>query len=77
MFEVGFVGLGIMSIVQSFVTHNKYGFLIVRGLGGIMGALTIPSGYHLAVHMFPDPVEQPKKLALLGIAGALGNVLGL
>ncbi|KAL1411547.1 hypothetical protein Q8F55_002509 [Vanrija albida] len=77
VFEFGFVGLGILSLVQSFVTHNKYGFLIVRGLGGVMGALTIPSGYHLTVHMFPDAEEQPKKLALLGIAGALGNVLGL
>ncbi|KAL1407889.1 hypothetical protein Q8F55_007325 [Vanrija albida] len=77
VFEIGFVGLGIMSLVQSFVTHNKYGFLIVRGLGGIMGAMTIPSAYHLAVHMFPDPAEQRKKLAFLGIAAALGNVLGL
>ena len=27
--------------------------------------------------MFPDPVIQQKKLAMLGLAGALGNVLGL
>jgi MFS family permease len=27
--------------------------------------------------MFPDHAEQQKKLALLGIAGGLGNVLGL
>jgi len=27
--------------------------------------------------MFPDPVIQQKKLAVLGLAGALGNVLGL
>lgn len=32
---------------------------------------------HLTVHMFPDHAEQQKKLALLGIAGGLGNVLGL
>lgn len=27
--------------------------------------------------MFPDPVIQQKKLSVLGLAGALGNVLGL
>lgn len=27
--------------------------------------------------MFPNPQEKEKKLALLGMAGALGNVLGL
>lgn len=59
------------------MTTNKYGFLILRGLGGVFGALTIPSSYHLLVHMFPDPAEQAAKLALLGMAGAVGNVLGV
>ncbi|WVQ78053.1 hypothetical protein IAT38_000134 [Cryptococcus sp. DSM 104549] len=77
VFEAGFMGLGILSLVTSFVTSNKYGFLILRGLGGIAGAMTIPSAYHLTVHMFPDPEEQQRKLALLGLAGAIGNVLGL
>jgi hypothetical protein len=27
--------------------------------------------------MFPDPVIQQKRLPVLGLAGALGNVLGL
>ncbi|WVQ78052.1 hypothetical protein IAT38_000133 [Cryptococcus sp. DSM 104549] len=77
VFEGGFLVLGILSLVTSFVTSNKYGFLILRGLGGIAGAMTIPSAYHLTVHMFPDPEEQQAKLALLGLAGAIGNVLGL
>ncbi|WWC90079.1 uncharacterized protein L201_005012 [Kwoniella dendrophila CBS 6074] len=77
VFEGGFFVLGILSLVTSFVTSNKYGFLILRGLGGIAGAMTIPSAYHLTVHMFPDPTEQQAKLALLGMAGAVGNVLGL
>ncbi|ORY32785.1 major facilitator superfamily domain-containing protein [Naematelia encephala] len=77
VFEAGFIGLGIFSLVNSFVTSNKYGFLIIRGLAGICGAHTIPSSYHLLVHMFPDPVEQQGKLALLGLSGASGNVLGL
>ncbi|WWC61164.1 uncharacterized protein I303_103744 [Kwoniella dejecticola CBS 10117] len=77
VFEGGFFVLGILSLVTSFVTSNKYGFLILRGLGGIAGAMTIPSAYHLTVHMFPEPAEQQGKLALLGMAGAIGNVLGL
>lgn len=97
VFETGFVLLGILSLVTSFVTTNKFGFLILRGLGGIAGSMSesqesatcnaptgsltlaaaIPSAYHLMVHMFPDPEEKEKKLALLGLAGALGNVLGL
>ncbi|WRT67097.1 uncharacterized protein IL334_004063 [Kwoniella shivajii] len=77
IFEGGFFVLGVLSLVTSFVTSSKYGFLILRGLGGIAGAMTIPSAYHLTVHMFPEPAEQQAKLALLGIAGAVGNVLGL
>ncbi|OWZ51699.1 hypothetical protein C351_03567 [Cryptococcus neoformans c8] len=77
VFEGGFFVLGIFSLIVSFVTSNKYGFLILRGLGGIAGAMTIPSSYHLTVHMFPEADEQQKKLALLSLSGAIGNVLGL
>ena len=77
VFEAGFAVLGIFSLVTSFVTTNKYGFLVLRGLGGVSGAMTIPSAYHLLVHMFPEPKEQQAKLSLLGLAGASGNVLGL
>ncbi|WWD03085.1 hypothetical protein V865_001131 [Kwoniella europaea PYCC6329] len=77
IFEAGFLGLGVISLITSFVTSSKYGFLILRGLGGICGAMTIPSAFHLTVHMFPTPEEQQKKLALMSLAGGLGNVLGL
>ncbi|ODO11534.1 hypothetical protein I350_00314 [Cryptococcus amylolentus CBS 6273] len=77
VFEGGFFVLGIFSLVVSFVTSNKYGFLILRGLAGIAGSMTIPSSYHLTVHMFPDHKEQQAKLALLSLSGAIGNVLGL
>ncbi|TYJ57150.1 hypothetical protein B9479_002064 [Cryptococcus floricola] len=71
VFEGGFFVLGIFSLVVSFVTSNKssiirYGFLILRGLAGIAGSMTIPSSYHLTVHMFPDHKEQQAKV-LAGI----------
>ncbi|ORX36582.1 major facilitator superfamily domain-containing protein [Kockovaella imperatae] len=77
IFEAGFAILGIFSLVTSFVTSDKYGFLVLRGLGGVSGAMTIPSAYHLLVHMFPEPNQQQQKLGMLGLAGASGNVLGL
>lgn len=77
IFNVGFFGLGVISLITSFVTTNKYGFLILRGVGGIFGAATIPSSYHLLIHIFPESGEQQAKLALLGMAGGLGNCLGL
>jgi MFS family permease len=43
VFEAGFFSLGVLSLITSFVTSSKYGFLILRGLGGLAGALTIPS----------------------------------
>ncbi|TYJ53579.1 hypothetical protein B9479_005784 [Cryptococcus floricola] len=77
VFEVGFASLGILSLVTSFVTSNKYGFLILRGLAGISGSLTIPSAYHLVIHMYPETKEQASRLSLLGLAAGLGNVFGL
>ncbi|WVQ81118.1 hypothetical protein IAT38_003240 [Cryptococcus sp. DSM 104549] len=77
VFELGYMGMGILSLATSFATNNKYGFLVLRGLTGITGAMTLPSAYHLTVHMYPDPKEQGAKLAFMGLAGALGNVLGL
>ncbi|WVQ99577.1 hypothetical protein IAU59_006713 [Kwoniella sp. CBS 9459] len=79
IFEGGFMALGIFSLIVSFVRSNKFGFLILRGLGGISGALSSDAlrYSHLLVHMFPNPAEQQKKLAMLSLAGGLGNVLGL
>ncbi|KAK4693046.1 hypothetical protein P7C70_g9008, partial [Phenoliferia sp. Uapishka_3] len=52
-------------------------FLILRGIAGICGSMTIPSSYHLVVAMFPNSQERQGKLALIGLAGAVGNILGL
>lgn len=40
VFEAGFFLLGIFTLVTSFVTHSKYGFLILRGIGGVCGAMS-------------------------------------
>ncbi|KIR74288.1 efflux protein EncT [Cryptococcus deuterogattii CA1014] len=77
IFESGLLVLGILSLATSFVTSNKYAFLILRGLGGIAGSMAVPSSYHLTVHMYPDLTQQAAKLAILGLAGGLGNVFGL
>ncbi|WVQ70534.1 hypothetical protein IAR50_000053 [Cryptococcus sp. DSM 104548] len=76
VFEGGFLALGALSLATSFVTHNKFAFLILRGFGGIAGAMTRPSSYHMVVHMYPNLDEQAPKLAILSIAGGIGNVIG-
>ena len=40
IFEGGFFLLGVFSLVTSFVTSSKYGFLILRGIGGVCGAMS-------------------------------------
>ncbi|KAL8292461.1 hypothetical protein RQP46_001073 [Phenoliferia psychrophenolica] len=77
VFESGFFLLGVWNLVMSFVTHSKYGFLVLRGLAGVSGSMTIPSSYHLIVHMYSDSKEREGKLGLLGLAGATGNIIGL
>ncbi|KAL8283968.1 hypothetical protein RQP46_005081 [Phenoliferia psychrophenolica] len=77
IFKGGFLALGVMNLVISFVTSNKYGFLVLRGVCAVCGALVIPSSFHLVVKMYPNLAEQRGKLALLGVSGAVGNVLGL
>lgn len=46
-------------------------------MGGIGGALTIPSALSLIVQLFPDPTHQARAISLFGSAGAIGNVLGI
>jgi len=36
------------------------------------GALTIPSAQYLIVHIFPEPEEQAKALAIFGGMGGIG-----
>jgi MFS family permease len=76
VFEGGFVTLAIFFLVCSFV-DNKYGFLVLRALQGISASMTIPSAYHLIVHLFPEKGKQQNALAMLGLIAAIANTLGV
>lgn len=43
LFLTGLVGLGVLCLVTSFITNNKYGFFVIRGVSGLCGALIIPA----------------------------------
>lgn len=74
VFVYGFIALGLMNLVLSFLA-DKYSFLIIRALSGIAAAAVIPAGYRLIVSIF-EPKELGKALALYGMSGGLANVLG-
>ncbi|PPQ70825.1 hypothetical protein CVT24_001041 [Panaeolus cyanescens] len=40
---------------------------------GVGAALTIPSAQHIIVHLYRNPVQQARAIALFGAMGALGN----
>lgn len=43
LFLTGLIGLGSLCLVTSFITNNKYGFFVIRGISGLCGALIIPA----------------------------------
>jgi len=51
--------------------------LVLRALGGVGGALTIPSAFYVIVNLFPKPAHQAIAIALVGSAGAIGNITGV
>ena len=57
--------------------RQKIVLLVLRALGGIGGALTIPSALSLIVQLFPNPAHQATAIALFGSAGAIGNIIGV
>ncbi|KIM33566.1 hypothetical protein M408DRAFT_61189 [Serendipita vermifera MAFF 305830] len=75
-FIAGAFVLGLTHLIGGF-THQKIALLVLRALGGVGGALTIPSALSLIVQLFPDPSHQARAIALFGSAGAIGNVLGI
>lgn len=75
-FIAGCLILGITHLIGGF-THQKIALLVLRALGGIGGALTIPSALSLIVQLFPEPTAQARAISLFGSAGAIGNILGV
>ena len=43
VFETGLFVLGALNLVISFVTSNKFGFLVLRGICGVFGAMVLPA----------------------------------
>jgi len=76
VFIAGAFTLGATHLGGGFA-RQKILLLVLRALGGIGGALTIPSALSLIVHFFPNPSHQAIAIALFGSAGAIGNVCGV
>ncbi|CCM02246.1 uncharacterized protein FIBRA_04327 [Fibroporia radiculosa] len=76
VFVIGIVIMGVFSLVGGFMRH-EIPLIVCRALMGAGAALTIPSALHLIVHMYPDPAEQAKAIAMFGGMGGIGIALGL
>lgn len=50
---------------------------MLRALGGLAAAQTIPSALTLLVNVFPEPDEQALAIGIFGGTGAVANILGL
>jgi len=53
--------------------RQKVALLVLRALGGIGAALTIPSALSMIVALFPDQRSQGRAIAIFGGSGAIGN----
>ncbi|PPQ73134.1 hypothetical protein CVT26_014956 [Gymnopilus dilepis] len=76
VFVIGAAMMGVFALVAGFI-RTKIPLIVLRALMGAGGALTIPSAQHLIVHMYPDPEEQAKAIAIFGGMGGIGIVIGL
>ncbi|KAF7770757.1 hypothetical protein Agabi119p4_6731 [Agaricus bisporus var. burnettii] len=76
VFLSGAALLSVFSLGTGFA-KDEVTLFILRAFMGVGAALTVPSALHLIIHLFPDPMQQTKALALFGSFGAIGNVIGL
>ena len=53
--------------------QQKIALLVLRALGGIGSALTIPSALSMIVALFPDQQSQSRAIAIFGGTGGVGN----
>lgn len=75
LFAAGFMGLGILNLVISFM-QDQYAFFVLRAMSALLAVLTVPSSVNMIVQMYPNPHEQTKKLAVFALAGALSTTIG-
>ena len=71
-FVSGVMILALTHLGGGFV-RQKIALLVLRALGGIGGALTIPSSLSMIVALFPDQRSQSRALAVFGGTGGIGN----
>ncbi|EKM82252.1 hypothetical protein AGABI1DRAFT_126582 [Agaricus bisporus var. burnettii JB137-S8] len=76
VFLTGVAFLSAFSLGTGFA-RDEVTLFILRAFMGVGAALTVPSALHLIIHLFPDPAQQSKAIAVFGGFGALGNVFGL
>ncbi|ORY29676.1 major facilitator superfamily domain-containing protein [Naematelia encephala] len=75
VFVFGFLALGILNLVISFLP-DKYSFFILRAVSGIAGATLIPASFRLIAAVF-EPHELGKAFTLYGMSGPLASVTGV
>ncbi|KAG8820920.1 hypothetical protein FRC17_009983 [Serendipita sp. 399] len=75
-FVIGCFVLGFTHLGGGF-SRQKIVMLVLRALGGIGGALTIPSALSMIIQLFPNPSSQARAISLFGSAGAIGNIMGM
>jgi len=71
-FVSGVMILALTHLGGGFV-RQKIALLVLRALGGIGGALTIPSALSMIVALYPDPASQDRAIAIFGGTGGVGN----
>lgn len=76
VYTVGFFGLGVFNLIISFMT-DQYAFFVLRAISAVLAVLTIPSAINMIIQMYPDPLEQAKKIGLFSMAAPLANTIAL
>jgi MFS family permease len=75
VFAYGFLSLGVLSLVISFLP-DRYSFFVIRAISGIAGATLIPASFRLIVAVF-EPHELGKAFTIYSSVGAIANSTGV
>lgn len=75
VFAYGFLSLGALSLIISFLP-DRYSFFVIRAISGIAGATLIPASFRLIVAVF-EPHELGKAFTVYSSVGAIANSTGV